>query len=124
MNGVMLTVSTAALLLIFTAIGWVLHWLWHRAQRGSAAEAAERRALVARLHAAELARDAAERELAALRAAEAETVDAERAALKQQLASAEADRAATMEALSAARRNAAEWQQAYEALVREDREDP
>lgn len=124
MSGVVLTLSVAALLLIFTAIGWVLHWLWHRAHRGSAAEAAERRSLVARLHAAELARDAAERELAALREAEREALDAERADLTQKLAAAEADRAATMEALTAARRNAAEWRQAYEALVTEDRDDP
>jgi hypothetical protein len=124
MSGVVLTLSIAALLLSFTAIGWVLHWLWHRAHRGSTAEAAERRALVARLHAAELARDAAERDLAALRAAERDTLDAERADLTQKLAAAEADRAATMEALSAARRNAAEWRQAYEAVVREDRDDP
>ena len=122
MNRLLLALSIAALLLLFAALGWMLHWLWHRATGHAAAEEARRADLITRLHAAEMARDAALAELATREAAAVAASDAE--TLARRLAEREAELAAAMDALREARAATAEWRSAYEALEREDREDP
>jgi hypothetical protein len=124
MSRLLLALSITAMLVLFMALGWLMHWLWQRAHRIAGTEEAHRAELTARLHAAELARDAAERQLAAERAALAEAASAEAAELTRRLAGQQAELAATMEALREARQTAAEWRRAYEAVMQEDREDP
>jgi hypothetical protein len=123
MTRLVLALSIAALLLLAVALGWLLGWLWRRGRdrRGPEDPVA---AMAARLHAAEAARDAAEARLSE-RAAALETAAAEAdAARARAVAEAEAERAAAVSALGDARRETAAWREAYEALVREDREDP
>lgn len=122
MTRLLLALSIAALLLLFALLGWMLHWLWHRATGHAAAEEAHKAGLIARLHAAETARDAALAELALREADAARGAEAE--ILARHLAERDAELAATMEALRAARAEAAEWRGAYEALIQEERSDP
>ena len=124
MTRLLLALSIAALLALFTALGWTLHWLWHRATGRAAAEDAYRADLIARLHAAETARDAAAIRLKALEAEPAHAAATEAQELARQLAEREAELAGAMEALRDARAATAEWRAAYEALVQEDRDDP
>lgn len=124
MTRVVLAVSIAALLLLFTALGWALHWLWRRSHRLAGSEEAWRNDLTARLHAAELARDLAERTLTTEREAVQAGAATETADLARRLAEREVELAATMDALREARQTAAEWRSAYEGLVKEDRDDP
>jgi hypothetical protein len=117
MNQMMLALSIAALLAIFVGLGWAMHWLWTRAGRRAEAEAARHQSLVTRLHAAELARDTAERALADLQHAETDTMGESHAALTLRLSEAETSR-------KAAEQDAERWRLAYEAVIREDRDDP
>jgi hypothetical protein len=66
MTRVALAAAIAALLLLCVAVGWVLGRLSRRRGHDAEAAAAEIADLSARLHAAEAARDAAERRCAAL----------------------------------------------------------
>lgn len=124
MTRLVLALSIAALLLLFAALGWVLHWLWRRSHSLAGTEEAWRAELTASLHAAEVARDSAERALAAEREAAQAAMSGEAADLARRLAEREAELAATMDALREARAATAEWRAAYEALVKEEREDP
>lgn len=124
MSRLLLALSITAMLVLFMALGWLLHWLWQRAHRIAGTEEAHRAELTAQLHAAEMARDTAERQLTAERAALAEAASAEVAEMSRRLVGLEAELAAAMEALREARRTAAEWRQAYDAVVKEDRDDP
>lgn len=124
MTRLLLALSIAALLLLFAVLGWVMHWLWHRATGHAAAEEARRADLLARLHAAEMARDAAEARLAASDAETAQLAATEAETLARRLAERDAELAAAMDALREARAATAEWRAAYEALVEEDRADP
>jgi hypothetical protein len=123
MTRLVLALSIAALLLLAVALGWLLGWLWRRGRerRGPDDPMA---AMAARLHAAEAARDAAEARLAE-RAAALETAAAEAESERSRVvAEAIAERDAALSALGDARRETAAWREAYEALVREDRDDP
>jgi hypothetical protein len=123
MTRITLALAIAALLLVFAGLGLLLGWLWRR-MRGED-HAAERLArMAAQLHAAEIARDAAEARLAAATAAAVTGVAESEARLSGALREACAERDAAMEALRDARRETAEWRSAYEALIREDRDDP
>lgn len=119
MTRLVLALSIAALLLLFAAFGWLMHWLWQRAHRRSGGEDTHRAELTARLHAAEAARDSAERALAAERAAAPGGDD-----LAARLVACEGERAALEASLQQARRTAAEWRAAHDALIREDRDTP
>ena len=94
MTRFVLALSIAALLLLFAAMGWLMHWLWHRRHHRAGGEDAHRAELTARLHAAEAARDAAERAHAA-----------EIADLAARLAACEAERDAAVAALDEAQRS-------------------
>jgi hypothetical protein len=124
MSRLLLALSITAMLVLFMALGWLLHWLWQRAHRIAGTEEAHRAELTARLHAAEIARETAERQLAAERAALTDATSAEVADLTRRLVGIEAELAAAMEALRDARQTAAEWRRAYEAVMKEDRDDP
>lgn len=124
MSRLLLALSITAMLVLFMALGWLLHWLWQRAHRIAGTEEAHRAELTARLHAAEIARETAERQLAAARAALTDATSAEVAELTRRLTGSEAELAAAMEALRDARQTAAEWRRAYEAVLKEDRDDP
>ncbi len=66
MTRLVLAAAIAALLLLCVALGWLLGALWRRRRPDEAAAAAEIADLTLRLHAAEAARDAAERRIACL----------------------------------------------------------
>lgn len=124
MTRLVLAVSIVTLLLCFTGLGWLLHWLWHRAHHRAGTIEARLADTLLRLQAAEAGREGAERALAEQRAAAEHAATAETEALTRKLAEAEAERVAALEALREARTSAAEWRAAYESLVREEQEDP
>lgn len=110
MTRLLLALSVAALLLLFAAIGWLMHWLWQRRHHRAGGEDVHRAELTARLHAAEAARDAAERAHAA-----------EIADLAARLAACEAERDAAAAALHAAQRAETEIRVAHETVSGEPR---
>ncbi|MGF1659704.1 MAG: hypothetical protein ACFCUS_09760 [Rubrimonas sp.] len=119
-----LSFALAAILLLAVGLGWLGCWLWRRAHDHSAEAAAHMAELAARLHAAEAARDLAEARRAEAEAAGETGVAEVRAELASELSQTRAELAAAMDALGSARRETAEWRAAYEALVKEDAEDP
>lgn len=110
MTRILLALSIAALLLLFAAIGWIMHWLWHRRHHRAGGEDAHRAELTARLHAVEAARDAAERAHAA-----------EFAEMAARLAACEAERDAALAALREAQGMAAQEEAFREAEIVEPR---
>ncbi len=119
-----LSFSIAAILLLAAALGWIGCWLWRRSVEGGDADAAHMAELAARLHAAEAARDLAQEQLASREATLEQAAAEARAEAASGLAETRAELSAAMEALGAARRETAQWRDAYEALVKEEAEDP
>jgi cell division protein FtsB len=125
MNRLTLTLAVVVLLACFTALGWALRWLWTRSARRDDGIAASRAALVARLHGVEVERDALRREVATLR--DGQRFDATAATMADvtaRLETAEAAAASAAAARDAALEEAGRWREAYEAIIREDRDDP
>lgn len=123
MTRLILALSAVVLLACFMALGWVLHWLWSRSSRRDDAITAGNAALIARLHSAEVERDALQQELAALRVA-GTVAPEDRDDVGARLEAATRAVAAGELARDAANQEAARWRSAYEAVIREDRDDP
>lgn len=124
MTQLTLALSIAILLALFVALGWAMHWLWSRPQRREEPLRAQNKALIAKLHAAELARDAIQRDYDVLRVAQASAEPSDTALLAERLAALEQEAMSAATARDAARVEAERWRTAYEAVIREDRDDP
>ncbi|MEM7506231.1 MAG: hypothetical protein AAF415_05760 [Pseudomonadota bacterium] len=133
LNASQLAIAISAVLAGAVLLGWILHWLWARASARPTTDAARLQEMIARLHAADQSREAAQdareraENLLASREAEMTTrmqamqhrmdgaIEGREAELAQGLREARADAEAAMDGLGNARRRIAELEAELEA---------